>query len=96
MPMMRQANTQIATTRTVDRTEGNAQQNTNTTRNSTTRVRDIQFPQVDPKRCQGCGICVNHCPTSAISIKNGKAVINTSICKNCRICMNVCPNNALF
>ena len=31
---------------------------------------------VDPEKCEGCGDCVDSCPTEAISIQDEKAVVN--------------------
>ncbi len=44
--------------------------------------------KVDSKTCIGCGICVQSkaCPTTAISLKNGKAVIDPEKCIGCGIC----------
>ncbi len=51
--------------------------------------------EVDPEKCDGCGECVEECPASAISIKDGKAVINEALCKGCGACGGVCPNKAI-
>ncbi len=47
--------------------------------------------------CQGCVArpCQNVCKFGAISIVNGKSVIDGSKCKNCKQCMQVCPYNAI-
>lgn len=46
--------------------------------------------QVNPKQCIGCGLCVQSksCPTNAISMKNGKAIIDADKCISCGICQN--------
>ena len=43
--------------------------------------------------CQGCVArpCVNTCKFGAISIQNGKSVIDPEKCKNCGMCIQVCP-----
>lgn len=47
--------------------------------------------------CQGCVArpCVSACAFGAISIQNGKSVIDASKCKNCTKCMLVCPYKAI-
>lgn len=39
-------------------------------------------PVIDSNKCIGCGICAFRCPTKAIYIKNGSAIINTKIAEN--------------
>lgn len=47
--------------------------------------------------CQGCVArpCVNTCKFGAISVKNGKSVIDPEKCKNCGMCAQVCPYQAI-
>ena len=47
--------------------------------------------------CQGCVArpCVNTCKFGAISIQNGKSVIDPEKCKNCGMCAQVCPYQAI-
>ncbi|MDR1784216.1 MAG: monomeric [FeFe] hydrogenase [Endomicrobium sp.] len=47
--------------------------------------------------CQGClaTSCRIACKFGAISIINGKSVINSSKCKNCKMCIAACPYNAI-
>lgn len=44
--------------------------------------------------CVGCGQCVRRCPTGAVSLENGRAVISRS-CSCCGICYRVCRNSAI-
>ncbi|MCK4647472.1 4Fe-4S binding protein [Candidatus Pacearchaeota archaeon] len=53
------------------------------------------MPWVDKDECVGCGICVGECPVNAISMKNGKAVINMKKCIRCKKCHEVCPKKAI-
>lgn len=46
-------------------------------------------------RCTGCGMCMKCCPEEAISLKEGKALINRSVCCKCGKCEEVCNNNAV-
>ena len=39
--------------------------------------------------------CVNTCKFGAISIQNGKSVIDPAKCKNCGMCAQVCPYQAI-
>ncbi len=50
--------------------------------------------QLDPKKCTGCTTCLHHCPTEAIRIQNGRAVINQDRCIDCGECIRKCPHNA--
>lgn len=47
--------------------------------------------------CQGCIArpCQSACRFGAISMKNGKSVIDQSKCKKCRLCIKVCPYQAI-
>ncbi len=47
--------------------------------------------------CQGCVArpCVSTCSFGAISIKEGRSVIDPEKCKNCMKCISVCPYNAI-
>lgn len=47
--------------------------------------------------CQGCVArpCESACKFGAVSIINGKSVIDSSKCKRCKSCISVCPYNAI-
>lgn len=45
-------------------------------------------------RCNGCTTCLRHCPTEAIRIRDGHAVIDEERCIDCGECIRVCPNKA--
>lgn len=53
--------------------------------------------KVDKSKCIGCTICVKDgkCPTDAIEMKNGKAVIDPTKCIDCGICAMQCPVAAI-
>ena len=41
--------------------------------------------------CIGCGTCVKTCPNKALSLIDGKAVVNHDLCILCGYCNPVCP-----
>lgn len=45
-------------------------------------------------KCIGCTTCVRHCPTEAIRIRDGRAVINQGRCIDCGECIRACPQKA--
>ncbi len=49
---------------------------------------------LDESKCTGCTTCLKHCPTEAIRIKDGKAVINADRCIDCGECIRNCPHSA--
>ncbi len=49
---------------------------------------------LDVSKCKGCTHCLKRCPTEAIRIRNGKAVINSQKCIDCGECIRVCPYKA--
>ncbi|MBQ6035668.1 MAG: 4Fe-4S binding protein [Lachnospiraceae bacterium] len=49
---------------------------------------------LDESKCKGCTTCLHHCPTEAIRIKDGHAVINADRCIDCGECIRRCPHNA--
>ena len=59
--------------------------------------------QVNQDLCIGCKLCLRYCPEGAISLKNGKAIIDTTKCTACGICyegnkknFSGCPVGAVF
>lgn len=44
--------------------------------------------------CTGCGACVSACPHEAVSMEDGRSVLNRDACANCGRCASVCPSKA--
>jgi len=51
--------------------------------------------KVDSGKCTGCESCVSACPTSAISMKDGKAAVSKDDCVDCGACVGECPVEAI-
>jgi len=49
---------------------------------------------LDADKCKGCINCIKRCPTEAIRVRNGKAVIMSDHCIDCGECIRVCPHHA--
>lgn len=49
---------------------------------------------LDSNKCKGCTTCLKRCPTEAIRIRDGHAVINSSLCIDCGECIKVCQYKA--
>ncbi len=49
---------------------------------------------LDESKCTGCTTCLRHCPTEAIRIRDGHAVINSDRCIDCGECIRNCPHKA--
>jgi YjjW family glycine radical enzyme activase len=42
--------------------------------------------------CDHCGLCVEGCPTGALSIEGGEVLWDSALCEECDQCINCCPN----
>ena len=49
---------------------------------------------LDEDKCLGCTTCLRNCPTGAIRVRGGKAIINESKCIDCGECIRICPHHA--
>ena len=52
--------------------------------------------RVNDYLCQGCTTCMRTCPTRAIRIRGGKAIISDNKCVDCGECIKVCPHKAIY
>jgi len=46
--------------------------------------------------CYGCSHCMSVCPTEAIRIRKGKAILYENRCVDCGECFKACPVNAIY
>jgi len=53
------------------------------------------IPKVDVFRCDGCGLCVRHCPPQIMGLIKNKAAILADLCEECGICHEACPIGAI-
>ena len=51
---------------------------------------------IDTERCDGCGACVEVCPTGALYLVAGKAAMDGTLCRQCEACLTACPNGAII
>ena len=49
---------------------------------------------LDIEKCKGCTTCLKRCPTEAIRIRDGHAVIRSERCISCGECIKLCPHKA--
>jgi len=50
---------------------------------------------IDQNLCCGSARCIEACPEQAISLVNGKAVLNLGKCDSDGVCIAACPNGAI-
>jgi len=54
------------------------------------------LPIIDPGRCTGCGVCEQLCPTRAVEVRLGLAVVvRPEDCTFCEVCESYCPEGAI-
>ena len=60
------------------------------------RLAKQPVPLIDPTRCDGCGLCVRVCPTGALAVQDGEAVVATpEACNYTGLCEAICPTGAI-
>jgi len=50
---------------------------------------------ISTERCTGCGACLEICPTGALYLVEGKAMVDRALCRECEACLAVCPSGAI-
>lgn len=50
--------------------------------------------RIDEDRCRGRMACMRICPTGAVRVRNGRAMLLHDRCIDCGECVRVCPNSA--
>ncbi|MDR1915650.1 MAG: 4Fe-4S binding protein [Synergistaceae bacterium] len=50
---------------------------------------------IDQDVCVGCEACVGVCPTTAITLTDGKASVDNETCVECGACVSTCPVTAI-
>jgi heterodisulfide reductase subunit A len=50
---------------------------------------------VDHMACDGCGVCLEVCPTNAITLREEKEDIDPFLCNGCGGCIPECPTGAI-
>lgn len=54
------------------------------------------LPLIDRGRCTGCGLCEERCPSHAVAVRDGLAVISVpEACTFCEVCETYCPTGAI-
>lgn len=46
--------------------------------------------------CTGCGTCADRCQMNAISISDGKILLNPDRCIGCGLCVSTCPTGSMI
>ncbi len=52
--------------------------------------------KIDKELCIGCTHCMRVCPTKALRVKKGKAVLDPDKCVDCGECFRKCPVHAIY
>jgi ferredoxin len=51
--------------------------------------------RVEGELCLGCEACVDTCQFRALSVRDGRAVVDEDACMGCGVCVSQCPEGAL-
>lgn len=50
---------------------------------------------IDSKKCSGCGLCIDDCPSKVLQLESNAAFCTKEHCLNCFHCMAICPEKAV-
>ncbi|MBC7319639.1 4Fe-4S binding protein, partial [bacterium] len=50
--------------------------------------------KINRELCKGCIDCIRVCPTEALRVRQGKAILLEDRCIDCGECITVCPEHA--
>jgi len=51
---------------------------------------------INAERCNGCGACVEVCPTGALHLVDGRVTLDGALCRECEACLAACPNGVII
>lgn len=57
--------------------------------------KELLVPEINDNSCVECGMCVTACPTKALTLEEGKIIVNEIACSSCGICVPSCPTGAI-
>ena len=57
-------------------------------------MKNLHSVSLNRDLCVGCTNCIKGCPTEAIRVRDGKAVIDENRCIDCAECIRICPHHA--
>lgn len=53
-------------------------------------------PKADARVCTACGLCVENCPETAMTLDNDVPRIDYNVCIKCGCCDEICEDNAIY
>jgi len=59
------------------------------------QTRSTVRPKADPELCTACGLCIDHCPVSALTMEEDIPVADADLCITCFCCQEICPEKAM-
>ena len=59
------------------------------------KTKTLVRPQADPELCTACGDCIDHCPVSALTMKENFPAVDADICITCFCCQEICLEKAM-
>ena len=55
----------------------------------------LPIPEIDSKRCTGCGRCAEACEFNALALVGERVMTFPDLCHGCGACLYVCPEQAM-